>query len=279
MSYILDALQRSSQDELADSLPSQTQTTHTGLALPWKIAIGAVLATNLLFLYLWQTGEGDKDRNQQAIRKPIQTELSSRPDQDYYPPQPTAPDTRKKILPGIASPRDLPLPQTSPGTARTFRPTGAPITIADPPTPETPGTQIEPLSDREIAARALAETEPTSAIPSTSEAEPGPNSLPDLQERAEAVTANVSQLYELSDGAREALYVLNFSFHIYSEDADLRAVVVNGKRLSEGSNVIAENGQSFRLLEIFDTGVIMQFDHEGATETVEIPVIEDWKEA
>ena len=297
MSYILDALQRSSQNELADNPPNQQQATQPSLALPWKIAIGAVLATNLLFLYLWQTGDGnERDSHQIAARY---AEPESLPTQDDYPPPPANPNTRKKTLPGIASPRELPPPQAQAqaqaqglgqsasldqtgqpvaGTARTFRPTGAPITIADPPTPRTSST---PLSAREIAAQALADTESTA--PSTPSSRIGPEReperLPDFVVPTEAASGEVSQLHELSASAREALYVLTFSFHIYSEDADLRAVVVNGERMSEGSNVVAENGQSFRLLEIFDTGVVMQFDHDGTTETVEIPVIEDWKEA
>ena len=177
MSYILDALQKSSTDGLADGLPSQPQATSAGLALPWKIAIGAVLATNLLFLYLWQTDASNTERsvaNASPTQQPVQPELTSRSSQDYYPPQPVSPNPRKKTLPGIASPRDLPpkahsqgqlqdLGQTTqplPSTAKTFRPTGAPITIADPP---TPGTLTQPQTAREIAAQALAET----ASPST----------------------------------------------------------------------------------------------------------------
>jgi len=223
MSYILDALQRSSQDELTDSPPGQPQSSHTGLALPWKIAIGAVLATNILFLYLWQTGESDKDSSKTATRsteRPVvssgasqqsgQIELTRPQNQEYYLPRPASPNTRKKILPGIASPRELPPPraqtqgqdqiasleqttQPLPGTARTFRPNGAPITIADPP---TPGSTSEPLSARAIAAQALAETEPQSTRP---EAEPEPESLPDTQQRPEAALDDVSQLHELSD--------------------------------------------------------------------------------
>ncbi len=95
----------------------------------------------------------------------------------------------------------------------------------------------------------------------------------------ELATPGVSQLNELSDSAKQALHVLTFSFHIYSDDAELRAVVVNGTRLKEGSNITVNNGKEFSLLEILETDVIIEFEHEGTTERVQIPVIEDWKDA
>ena len=95
----------------------------------------------------------------------------------------------------------------------------------------------------------------------------------------ELATAGVSQLNELSDSARQALHVLTFSVHIYTDDAEFRAVVVNGTRLEQGSKITADNGKEFSLMEILETDVIIEFEHEGATERVRIPVIEDWKDA
>jgi len=274
MSFILDALQKSSAEDAMEHLNSQPQATSASMGLGWKIAIGAVLASNLLFLYLWQS-----DRAPEAVEIARHTEpqldAGTHPEntangastQGGYAKQ----SGPKKTLPGIASPRDLPLPKPaatpSAGSARTFRPTGAPITIAD----ATPS--VDPVSARvaiQPSDSQLSDSQ-SSDIQPTDELEP--------IQAPTTVGRGVSQLHELSASAREALYVLTFSIHIYSEDVDLRAVVVNGERLLEGNKVVADNGQSFRLLEIFDTGVIMQFDHEGATETVQIPVNDDWKEA
>jgi len=324
MSYILDALQRSSAEETTDHLPTQPQATRTGLALGWQVAIGAVLATNLILLYLWQSDKSGADKSgadqgdsgrtalitqatQESEVIPAQGVTSTTPTQDSYPPRPATPDTNKKTLPGIASPRELPPPrgknpasqqtassgpvvsgQPLPGTAKTFRPTGAAITIAE---PSLPLTQSATAPDLAADTQTLAQPAPQPSVlkeqqPETDLAEEPtttvkeePLRLSETTEPVDAANADVSQLYELSDGAREALYVLNFSIHIYSEDADLRAVVVNGKRLLEGNNVTTESGQSFRLVEIFDTGVVVQFEHDGVTETVEIPVNEEWKEA
>ena len=320
MSYILDALQKSSVTDEVEILHGQPQVTSQGLGLPWKIAIAAVLATNLLFLYLWQSDKNPVDNSTSAsqIAEPGSTQpppgqqadenfnslASPAKAADYYPPRQANTVTGKKTLPGIASPRDLPPPKPVekplPSTARTFRPTGAPITIAEPSNsaPQTPAapvstptaqSQLQPQTLQKIPAEIPADI-PTETQKETQKEIP-PETIAETTQTSEftgdaendvasePTSGGVSQLHELSDGAREALYVLTFSFHIYSDAADLRAVVVNGERLTEGKKITAENGQIFRLLEISDTGVVMQFDHEGVTETVQIPVTEDWKEA
>lgn len=284
MSYILDALQKTSADNTTEALPSPSQSASAGLSLTWKLAIGAVLATNLALLFLWQS---ERDP---AVSTAAQTNPAlAPPNQTAYPSGNRAPgavpaavrtqnqanatsgtaSTKKKTLPGIASPRDLPPPKPAAApanrtAARTFKPTGAPITIAD------------AKAEENLPDTAIAKTNPRPARP-TAQQSPAPTTAakPPLTRQSRGVL----QLSELSEAARESLYVLTFSFHIYADDADLRAVVVNGQRQSEGSKIIADNGQEFRLIEILETGVILQFDHKGTTQTVQIPVIEDWKNA
>lgn len=268
MSYILDALQKSSAVASPEPVSGIPPVRSTGLPLPWKVAIGAVLAANLLLLYLWRTDQAAQPETLADNNSAAQVRAQQ---QAPLPSQQTA--RPKKTLPGIASPRPTQPPaqrqaqaasgtQSSTalkaGTARVFKPSGAPITIAQSNTAESapsPKAQPAPLSSQPTRAQPRSGTSPSST------------------QRA------ASRLSQLSDGAREALYALSFSTHIYGSDSDLRAVVVNGQRLTEGNSVTADNGQEFLLLEIIDNGVIIQFEHEGATESVEIPVMEDWKEA
>ncbi|MFV2090111.1 MAG: general secretion pathway protein GspB [Pseudomonadales bacterium] len=60
---------------------------------------------------------------------------------------------------------------------------------------------------------------------------------------------------------------LEFSSHIFAEDADLRAVVVNGQRLEEGDRIGAVT-----LVEITEDGAVMAFERYLIT----VPVLENW---
>jgi hypothetical protein len=61
---------------------------------------------------------------------------------------------------------------------------------------------------------------------------------------------------------------LAFSTHVYAEDRDLRAVVANGKRLTEGDSL-----RGVTVDEITATGVILAFDDY----LIEVPVIGSWE--
>ena len=282
MSYILDALQKSSAASSTDTLETQPRTETAGLSLPWKLAIGAVLATNLVLLYLWQSDRGNAASREPGVSKFEMGNQTSEETQLSRSPQPQRPlasnsqrlnptntnsGDRKKTLPGIASPRAWPPPAStktnsgSAGSARTFKPTGAPITIADAEAPREP--LINPAPPEETP-----QTKPPVAERSVQ-----------AEKKQQTPGRQVSQLSELSESARQSLYVLTFSFHIYAEDADLRAVVVNGRRLTEGSTIESDGNQNFELVEILENGVVVKFVHEGTTNSVQIPVMEDWKDA
>ncbi len=267
MSYILDALQKSANDtqppQSAESFPGidaqQQNPTSQGptLALPWKLAIGAILLTNVALVFLWRTDQPDSKQVTQAnsASNPAITPVSAT----------EAARSRGKIpLPGIVSPRDLPAPgsSTSTVTQRTFKPTGRAITIAGEPdrddllenTPLTPDAQTSPAITQRVIAQ------PTTAPPSTK-------------------ASNASALSAISDSARSALHALTFSFHIYGNETDLRSLGVNGQRRIEGQSITADNGTTFTVAEITETGAIIEFDHEGETVSVVIPVMEDWKDS
>ena len=94
-----------------------------------------------------------------------------------------------------------------------------------------------------------------------------------------AQAQSASALSALSDGARDALKVLSFSFHIYGAESDLRSLGVNGQRVTEGRSITTGNGKVFRIVEITDNGAIIDFEHNGESVSVAIPVMEDWKDS
>ncbi|MEQ9004883.1 MAG: general secretion pathway protein GspB, partial [Pseudomonadales bacterium] len=75
-------------------------------------------------------------------------------------------------------------------------------------------------------------------------------------------------LRELPADVRGRFPGLAFSTHVYSEHADLRAVVANGQRLIEGDRI-----QGVRIDEITETGVVLAFERY----LVEVPVFTDWE--
>jgi hypothetical protein len=114
---------------------------------------------------------------------------------------------------------------------------------------------------------------------------PGPARLPRAPEPAKAATAAPAAtitpapkaadtrlvrtlLDTLPKDVKERFPGLAFSTHIYAEDASLRAVVANGRRLTEGDSI-----QGVRLERITATGALVRFENY----LVEIPVIADWQ--
>jgi hypothetical protein len=61
---------------------------------------------------------------------------------------------------------------------------------------------------------------------------------------------------------------LTFSSHIYASDASLRAVTINGSRLSEGDHI----GDQLILREITQDGVVLEANGERFT----VGVLKDW---
>ena len=77
-----------------------------------------------------------------------------------------------------------------------------------------------------------------------------------------------TSLERLPASTRERFPGLVFSTHIYAEDPSLRAVGVNGRRLTEGDAIAGAT-----LEHVTATGVVMEFENY----LVEIPVIDDWQ--
>lgn len=60
-----------------------------------------------------------------------------------------------------------------------------------------------------------------------------------------------------------------FSTHVFADDPELRAVTLDGRRLTEGDLI----GPGIWLLEITESGVVLDFDGER----VEFDVLQDWR--
>lgn len=81
------------------------------------------------------------------------------------------------------------------------------------------------------------------------------------------VSAGPAPLSSLPEPMRRRFPMLTFSTHIYAEEPDLRAVVVNGRRLVEGDRL-----GELRLERITEDGAVFLF--EGRE--VEVGVLEAW---
>lgn len=74
-------------------------------------------------------------------------------------------------------------------------------------------------------------------------------------------------LQALPTEVRQRLPGIAFSTHIYSEDADLRAIVANGERLTEGERI-----RGLKIVEINESGVLLAFERY----LVQFPIAGDW---
>jgi len=121
----------------------------------------------------------------------------------------------------------------------------------------TPGPDLERPMVRESPPSELSGGARSSSV--HSEPTPPPKSTPP------AVVSTT--LAALPAAARSRFPELTFSTHIYADDPSLRAVVVNGTRLTEGDSV-----DGVRVDEITESGAVFAFERY----LVSVPVLEDW---
>ncbi len=75
-------------------------------------------------------------------------------------------------------------------------------------------------------------------------------------------------LWQAPAAAQAAVDKLEFSFHVYAEKPEQRAIIINGQRMTEGERISTE----LSLREITPNGVLIQFQHL----LLLVDVLEQW---
>lgn len=134
-------------------------------------------------------------------------------------------------------------------------------------------TPAEPTPVRTQASVSAAPPAPQPSAP-TAAPRPEPAAQARADEAALAATAPAEPpaprrvtLQALPTEVRQRLPGIAFSTHIYSEDADLRAIVANGERLTEGERI-----RGLEIVEINESGVLLAFERY----LVQFPIAGDW---
>jgi len=137
---------------------------------------------------------------------------------------------------------------------------------------DRPGTGPLPKSAESAPATATAPTDdPPAAVPASAD-EPAPEDVtatpaPQGPVPAPAPRIRHVSLANLPADARERFPGIAFSTHVYSADAELRAIVANGQRLQEGDRV-----RGLEIVAITEGGVVLAFENYR----VEVPIVTDW---
>jgi general secretion pathway protein B len=130
---------------------------------------------------------------------------------------------------------------------------------------ETPQDRAAPARPDPVAATPRVVPAPSRTSAATPEQAPAPK--PAAERRPAPVPLTRVALRELPDEARARFPGIAFSTHIYTEDADLRAVVANGRKLKEGDSI-----RGLEIIEITDSGVLVAFGRYR----VDVPIVTDW---
>lgn len=238
MSYILDALKKSEQERARERGPTLA-SVHNGwrpeAGRPRFIGVGLSV---LLLVSLLALGGG--------LAWHYAPELLSRIGATQGIEQnAVAPFKSVPAAPGKAVPEAKAVPKESSAGAGE----GAP----------------EPLGQPDPEAK----PEPANAA-SGSKSGSGPSSEPGAEPGSEtgAEMRAVQELWELPDPVRADFPALTFSFHVYAQAPERRAIIINNRRLREGEAVTSE----LRLERITEDGVIMAFRGHR----VHIPVVQGW---
>ncbi len=131
-----------------------------------------------------------------------------------------------------------------------------------PPQPALPASRGPGAADRVIEAP---EPRPTRPATITAESATGETIIrPGAAAPPRSETVPVSSL---PSAQRARFPNLSFSTHVYADDADLRAIVVNGTRLEEGDRL-----GNLRLAEITEDGAVFRFENR----LVSVSVLDEW---
>ena len=123
------------------------------------------------------------------------------------------------------------------------------------PAPSPPEQAASRGAETAVAAPVTTGAQPSSRVP----APPPP---------ATRVAPRMLSIDQLPPATRSRFPDLNFSTHVYADDPSLRAIVVNGERLTEGGRL-----GDLELQQITEEGAVFRFE----TYLVSISVLESWE--
>ncbi len=170
----------------------------------------------------------------------------------------------KSVITGPESPTSVTAaPQTVQPTAADTAETSA----------NQPASEAEPIAQRpaviiESVAEPVVEAEPAAAVTvevvPTSPATPAP--------AARQRTVQPTALADLPAQEQILYNGFNYSTHIYTDDPELCAVVIDGERLTAGDSF-----KGLKLIAITETGVIFEENRRGQRRQVAVSVLEQWE--
>ncbi len=76
-------------------------------------------------------------------------------------------------------------------------------------------------------------------------------------------------LWQAPVDAQNVVRALEFSFHVYADDASKRTIIINGQRVAEKEAI----SQDLRLEEITSSGVILRYQENLL---IEVEILEQW---
>ncbi|TNF88934.1 MAG: hypothetical protein EP301_03945 [Gammaproteobacteria bacterium] len=232
MSYILDALKKAEAERDPEARASLAMAQHERRRNRWLAyaVVIALIANAAILLWLFLP-EPSTERTVTAAQPPVQ--------------QPVGQENRA-------------VRRVEETSYRSQSPVVAPETMRQPPSRTDTVPTVTPEPAPASSPSTSSSTMTTEAA--TGETIIGPNAPP-------ALTAAPLPVSSLPSGQRQRFPALEFSTHIYADDADLRAIVVNGTRLEEGDRL-----GSLRLEEITEDGAIFRFEDR----LVSVSVLDAW---
>lgn len=249
MSYILDALRKSEQERAQGDVPG-LHAVHASIGSKadkrpvWPYLLGLVLLVNVL-LVLWWMGGGEEPAPETAsqgatsvvaapvaMQPPVTTgkpTAEGEPAESVAPAQPeaiqqkreaqkAAPDKPEAIKPATVDARKPPSSQPEVGKS-----------------PPTEGKQASARGSVLIAETPLTDAQGALLTESESAAQSQPQ---DMDETPRPLAEEyVQPLTELPQSIQGKIPAISYAGHVYSENPLRRSVLINGRKLREGSVV------------------------------------------
>ncbi len=130
-----------------------------------------------------------------------------------------------------------------------------------------PQTILEEDESAVVAATEKVLTEPDVSKKTTDDTGINPNKTESVEPKL--IPDVVLQYWELPDPVQKAIPAMTFSFHVYSDNATRRTIIINNRRMREGSLV----SEGLTLEEITQEGVIFNWKEQHR---FSINVVENW---